>query len=228
MLRIFYVREQCLTRPLASLHPRTYNKGSMPQDVTWPAFVLAFIPLFVAVDPIGLLPVYVALTRGMNRAQRAQVIRQSLATAGGVAVVFVFVGRYIMSVMGITAGDFLIAGGLLLFVLAMIEIVDPKRGVEAMASDVGVVPLGVPFIAGPAVFTTLMLLTTTYGAGPTLIGLALNFVLLVVIFLSADRLMGWLGAGGTKVISKLVALLLAAIGVMLVRRGFEFYGVLQL
>lgn len=196
----------------------------MTQAVEWPTFILAFIPLFVAVDPFGLLPVFVALTHGLDPQQKAKVIRESLATALGVAVIFLFVGRYILQVVGVTVSDFMIAGGLILFVLAVIELVTPKGAIAGMASDLGVVPLGVPLIVGPAVLATVLLLVTTYGIGTTLIALVLNIGFVGLLFLGADRLMQWLGEGGAKVISKIAALLLAAIAVMLVRRGIELLG----
>ena len=190
----------------------------------WPDVALAFIPLFVAVDPFGLLPVFVALTEGLSKPQRHKVIRESLATALGVAIVFQFVGRYILSVVGVTVGDFMVAGGLLLFALALIELVNPKGTLSQIAADCGVVPLGVPLIVGPAVLATLILLSNSFGPVTTLIALSLNILLVGVMFISAQSLMRLLGAGGTKVISKIAGLLLAAIGVMLVRRGLETFG----
>lgn len=196
----------------------------MTQPIAWPTVVLAFIPLFVAVDPFGLLPVFVALTDGLTPQQRARVIRQSLATALGVAIVFLFVGRYILQVVGVSVGDFMVAGGLLLFVLAVTDLVNPKGGLAAVATDFGIVPLGVPLIVGPAVLATVLLLTTSYGVLPTLLALVVNIGLVGVMFLGAQRLMRVLGEGGNKVISKIASLLLAAIAVMLVRRGLELFG----
>jgi len=189
--------------------------------------VLAFIPLFVAVDPFGLLPVFVGLTRRLTPQERRIVVRQSLATACGVAVAFLFVGRYLLQVLGVTVGDFMIAGGLLLFILAVLELVNPKGTLATIAGDVGIVPLGVPLIVGPAVLATLVLLTNSVGLGPTLIALVLNIALVGAMFWSAEQLMRWLGEGGSKVLSKIASLLLAAIGVMLVRRGLEFIGWLR-
>ena len=196
----------------------------MSQPIALPAFVLAFIPLFVAVDPFGLLPVFFTLTQGLSAKKRNRVIRESLATALGVAIVFLFVGRFVFRVVGVTVGDFMVAGGLLLFVLAVIELVTPKGAIRALATDIGVVPLGVPLIVGPAVLATVLLLTTSYGVVATLIALCLNIALVGAMFLSADVFMRWLGEGGTKVISKIAGLLLAAIAVMLVRRGLEMFG----
>lgn len=196
----------------------------MTQPVEWPTFILAFIPLFVAVDPFGLLPIFVTLTEGLTPHKRNALIRASLLTALGVAVIFLFVGRFLLRVLGVTVGDFMVAGGLLLFVLAVIELVTPKGAIRQMATDLGVVPLGVPLIVGPAVLATLLLLTTSYGVVATLIALVLNIALVWVMFVSADGLMHLLGVGGTKVISKIAGLLLAAIAVMLVRRGFELFG----
>ena len=94
----------------------------MPQPFAWSAVLLAFIPLFVAVDPFGLLPIFVTLTTGLAAKKKAKVIRESLFTALVVAVIFLFVGRYLLRVLGVTVGDFMVAGGLLLFVLAPLSI----------------------------------------------------------------------------------------------------------
>lgn len=199
----------------------------MTQGVTWSGVVLAFLPLFVAVDPFGLLPIFVSLTHRLPVKQRAVVIRQSLATAFGVAIVFLFVGRYLLQVLGITIGDFMIAGGLLLFVLAVTELVSPKGVAELASADFGIVPLAVPLIVGPAVLASLMLLTNTVGIANTLIGLMLNIAFVGGMFLASERLMGLLGENGSKVISKITSLFLAAIAVMLVRRGLELFGWLK-
>ena len=107
---------------------------------------------------------------------------------------------------------------------SLIELVTPKGIIRTMATDLGVVPLGVPLIVGPAVLASLLLLTNSVGLVPTLIALVLNIALVGAMFLGAQRLMRLLGEGGAKVISKIAGLLLAAIGVMLVRRGIELFG----
>ena len=186
-------------------------------------FLLAFIPLFVAVDPIGLLPVFMALTQRLQRVQRLRAIRESVCTALGVALGFILVGRWILRIVGVTVGDFLIAGGVVLLVLA----VDELRRADAPSphaglTNVGVVPLGVPLIVGPAVLATSLVLVQTFGLALTVASLAANVGLVALVLLFANQLFAWLGDDGARVVSKIANLLLMAIAVMLVRRGILY------
>ena len=183
-------------------------------------FLLVFIPLFVAVDPIGLLPIFMALTQRLPLAQRRRVIRDSVLTALGVALGFMLVGQWILQAVGVTVGDFLIAGGVVLLVLA----VDELRRAEAATpptgtANVGVVPLGVPLIVGPAVLATSLILMQTFGWVLTVASLVVNVGLVALVLTCANRLLAWLGEDGARVVSKIAHLLLVAIAVMLVRRG---------
>ena len=109
------------------------------------SFLLAFIPLFVAVDPIGLLPVFMALTQRLDATHRRRAIRESVVTALAVALAFILVGRWILQVVGVTVGDFLVAGGLVLLALAIDELRQAEAPVpRAPLSNVGVVPSSGP------------------------------------------------------------------------------------
>ena len=189
----------------------------------WRQFLLVFIPLFVAVDPIGLVPVFIALTQRRSMADRRRIIRQSVCTALAVALIFILIGRWVLEAVGVTVGDFLIAGGLVLLVLAVDELrrVDTPVPDPALP-DIGVVPLGVPLIAGPAVLATSLILLQTFGLALTVWSVVVNVGLVAVALLSANRLFAWLGKDGARVVSKIAHLLLMAIAVMLVRRGILF------
>ena len=182
-------------------------------------FLLVFIPLFVAVDPIGLLPIFMALTQRLSRAQRLQAIRDSVLTALGVALGFMLVGQWILQAVGVTVGDFLIAGGVVLLVLAVEELRRPEAAAPAGTANVGVVPLGVPLIVGPAVLATSLILMQTFGWVLTVASLVVNVGLVALVLTCANRLLAWLGEDGARVVSKIAHLLLVAIAVMLVRRG---------
>jgi multiple antibiotic resistance protein len=184
-------------------------------------FLKAFIPLFVASDPIGLTAIFLAMSAGVPAAARRCVARQATLTGGVVALAFLFLGRSIFAAIGITVSDFQVAGGIILLVLASRELVLPASTVSPKANDdFGVVPLGMPLIAGPALITTLLVLVDSVGLGMTLLALAANLGLLVAALFNADKLGAWLGATGLRAISKIVALLLAAIAVAMIRRGW--------
>lgn len=179
---------------------------------------LAFIPLFVAFDAIGLLPIFINLTQNFSLEKRKKVIQQSLYTAFFVAIGFLLLGKFIFSILGIQLSDFLIAGGILLFILAVNDLITHKQRYIS-SETLGVVPIGVPLIVGPAVLTTSLILLHTYGVLPTLISLILNILFTGIIFLFSIKLINLLGEAGTKALSKITSLLLAGFAVMLVRRG---------
>jgi multiple antibiotic resistance protein len=187
--------------------------------------VLALIPIFVAVDAIGVMPIFVSLTEGLDAREKRRIITQSIITASALAISFIFVGKGVFHVLGITIGDFMIAGGAILFTLAITDILNPVKTRRIPGDDMGAVPLGTPLIVGPAVLTTSLLMVSEHGVIATLISVVLNILLAGVIFSASPLLIKVLGEAGTKAISKIISLLLAAIAVMLIRKGLEpFFG----
>lgn len=183
--------------------------------------LLSFIPLFVAVDAIGILPIFVSLTEAVEQKVRTKIIIQSMLTAAGLAIAFVLVGKLVFKFLGITMGDFMIAGGVILFCLAIIDMVGPIKKRRIPGPELGVVPLGTPLIAGPAVLTTSMVLASQFGFIPTIVSILLNVLFAGLLFRMSFWLMKFLGEVGSKALSKVTSLLLAAIAVMLVRKGLE-------
>ncbi|OHB79810.1 MAG: hypothetical protein A2Z25_07705 [Planctomycetes bacterium RBG_16_55_9] len=183
--------------------------------------LLSFIPLFVAVDAIGILPIFVSLTEVLDQKARTKVIVQSMLTAAGLAIGFVLIGKLVFKFLGITMGDFMIAGGVILFCLAIIDMVGTTKKRRIPGRELGVVPLGTPLIAGPAVLTTSMVLASQYGMIPTIVSILVNILFAGLLFRLSSWLMKFLGEVGTKALSKITSLLLAAIAVMLIRKGLE-------
>jgi len=183
--------------------------------------ILSFIPISVAVDAIGVLPIFVSLTEAMEEKERSRIITQSILTALGLAIGFVLVGKLIFKWLGITIGDFMVAGGAILFCLAIIDLTTPAKRRRIPGKELGVVPLGTPLIAGPAVLTTSLVLVPQFGLYPTIISLVANILVAGLIFRFSFVLMKLLGETGTKALSKITSLLLAAIAVMLIRKGLE-------
>jgi multiple antibiotic resistance protein len=180
--------------------------------------LLSFIPLFIAVDAIGVMPMFVGLTSELEQKAKTRIIVQSMLTAACLAVGFVLGGKLLFRWLGITIGDFMIAGGAILFSLAIIDLLNPTKKRRAPEQDLGVVPLGTPLIAGPAVLTTSMLIVSEYGLIATMIS---NILVAGLILRGSIFLTRILGAAGSKALSKITSLLLAAIAVMLIRKGFE-------
>jgi multiple antibiotic resistance protein len=182
-------------------------------------FLQAFIPLFVAIDPIGLAAIFLGLGQGVPAAQRQLIARQATMTGGVVALGFLFLGASIFKALGISAADFQIAGGLILFILAARELILSPAMAEKLPADFGVVPLGMPLIAGPALITTLIALSQTLGVGLVLAALVVNLVLVILAFAYSDRLGRLIGRTGLRAISKVISMLLAAIAVSMIRNG---------
>ena len=183
-------------------------------------FWLCFLPLFVAVDAVGVLPIFMALTEGLDTARTRRVALQSVLTAAVVALLFVALGKLVLDFLGVTVADFLIAGGVLLFAISLSDLLAvEKRRRWTAAEGLGAVPLGVPLIVGPAVLTTTIVLLGEHGAGPTVAAMLANIGVAGVVFWLSGPLSRFLGKAGSRTLSKLAALLLAAIAVRMVRKG---------
>jgi multiple antibiotic resistance protein len=186
------------------------------------AFWLSFVPLLVAVDAVGLVPLFLGFTEGLEAAARRRVIVQSVLTAAGVALTFVFFGNALLRLLGIGVADFMVAGGVLLFLFSLKDLLWPEQmGARRDREAVGAVPLGVPLLSGPAVLTSCLLLAAQHGPWLTAAALVLNLALAAVVFAFAPRVHGLLGGTGTRIVQRVTLLLLAAIAVMTVRRGVE-------
>ena len=174
----------------------------------------------MAIDPVGLAAIFLAMGAGVPVERRKKIANQATWTGGLVALLFLFLGQTIFAALGITVSDFQIAGGLILFILAARDLIQSAAEEPAkLADDFGVVPLGMPLIAGPASITTLILLAQTLGWQVTLVALAANLVLVVLAFAYSDWLGRKIGTTGLRAISKIIALLLAAIAVNMIRHG---------
>jgi len=185
-------------------------------------YILAFIPIFVAVDAIGNIPVFISMVEGASKKQKQKAIVDSATTATVVAILFMFVGKFIFSLLGITIADFQIAGGTLLFIISVrLLLPGTQKGIlaESHGRDIGVFPLGTPLITGPAVLTTTLIMLDTYGMQPTFVSLVVNMLIVWITLAKSEVIMKILGASGTRAFSKIMFILLAAIGVMMVRRG---------
>ena len=183
-------------------------------------FVLAFIPLFVAIDPIGLAAIFLGLGTGVAPAQRQRIANQATWTGGLVALGFLFLGQSVFTALGISVGDVQIAGGLILFILAAKDLIQSAAEPEKLPEDFGIVPLGMPLIAGPAAITTLLLLVQTQGLVMTLAALVANLVLVMLALRYSDWLGRKIGPTGMRAISKIISMLLAAIAINMIRRGW--------
>jgi multiple antibiotic resistance protein len=184
--------------------------------------LLSFIPLFVAVDALGVLPIVLGLTEGMERKEQSRMLRYAMLTALGLGLGFVALGKGIFTVLNISESHFLVAGGLILLLLAVRNLLMGERREIPGATEaeaVGVFPIGVPLVVGPAVLTTLLVLTGRYSIPAVVVAFLLNLVCAWLIFAQSPRIAHLLGKGGLGAASKIAMLLLATIAVRMIHRG---------
>ncbi len=186
--------------------------------------LLAWIPLFVAMDPLGMVPVFLGVTGDLEQRERVAVANQATVTAAAAALGFMFLGKAVFRALGIGVADFQVAGGLILLVLAGRDLVAPERGQAQPQPDMGVVPLGLPLIVGPATLTAVLALVDSVGWPATLAALALNLTLVNLCLRFGEFWTRLIGVRGLRALSKVVALLLAAIAVNMIRRGWQAMG----
>lgn len=182
-------------------------------------FLLSLIPIMVAMDAPGTLPIFVGMTERLKHRERAVVVRQSIITAFLVTVGFVLAGRAIFNALGIVVQDFMIAGGVVLLIIATVDIVRAGEKLTEPSPTLGVVPLGTPIIAGPAVLTTTLVLQGSYGYGPVLLSLLVNLAIAWLLFSQSDRIIRFVGINGSRAFAKVASLILAAFAVKMIRSG---------
>ena len=196
-------------------------------------FVTAFVTLFVIVDPIGLTPMFIALTRGMDAGERRAVALRACLTAAILLCVFAGLGEQVLGFVGISMPAFRIAGGVLLFLTALDMLFERRaRRREDQTGeerpDPSVFPLGMPLIAGPGSIATVILLA---GQRPGLEGLALVVAVMLAVlavvlamFLISGLLARLLGRTGINVVTRLLGMLLAALSVQFILDGLRDFG----
>jgi multiple antibiotic resistance protein len=187
--------------------------------------LLAFSSLFSVINPISAAPIFVAMTSG-SPTQRHRVASRACLAAGAVLAIFALAGGAIFTFFGITVPAFQIAGGLIFAFMSMRTIQDGREEVpadELERADPSVVPLGVPIIAGPGAISTVMILIGQAQDGVRRLALggaiAVNILLTFLILLAAPAIVSWIGATGQRVVSKIMGLITAVIGVQFVVNG---------
>lgn len=200
-------------------------------------FINAFAMLFVTIDPVGLAPMFLAVTAGMSAADRRRVAVRATLTAAGILLVFYVSGQTVLNVLGISVSAFRVAGGILLFLIA-IEMIFGKRqerkaetaekavesqGHHGSVNEIAIFPLAIPLISGPATISAIILLSSQ--APDTMTYVGLGGVIAVILlscmgaFLLADKMERLLGDTAQLVITRLLGVLLAALSVQFVADG---------
>lgn len=184
-------------------------------------FWLSFIPLFVAFDVFGVLPLYITITSRLDARKKRRNLRDSMLTAFFTALVFVILGSKIMEYLGITIEDFLIAGGIVLFIIAAKDIIVGPEETVREDEMFGVVPLGIPLLSGPAVLATSIIIRSHYGFLYFLASLVINLVICAVVLRFSEYLLKWCGKRFIEALSKVFSLIIASIAIMFIRKGLQ-------
>ncbi len=203
--------------------------ATLPESLT-----VAFITFFVVIDPVGLVPMFAALTPHHAPAERRRIALRSVVIAGIVLVPFAFVGEPLLNALGITVPAFRIAGGILLLLLAIDMVMVRQSGLRATIpsendesvtrADVSVFPLAIPLIAGPGAFTTVVILAggteREWGLKLAMIGVLVGVLgLTLVCFLATEFIVRLLGVTGINVLTRVLGILLAALAVQFIVDG---------
>jgi len=191
--------------------------------------ITSFVTLFVVIDPLGLVPLFIALTRGMAPDHRRAVGLRACVIAALLLTLFGLFGQKLLDFVGISMSAFRIAGGILLFLTALDMLFERRtqrrEGQMPDADhDPSVFPLAMPLIAGPGALAAMILLVGQSGPGlqgkAVVLGLMLAVIAVIhVLFLAAGRIERALGRTGTMVITRLLGMLLAALSVQFVIDG---------
>ena len=212
--------------------------------------ILAFFPIFftmlIVVDPIGLVPLYIGLTSRIQPERKRGVIRKAIAVSFLVLLFFVLLGKYILSLLHIDPGSFFIAGGIMLFIIALEMLfgkpshskVSEKEHTEPLhydAKSIAIFPLAIPMLAGPGALTTIILYAGSYTSGgrefsfpeiAVMLIVAIIFVLAIAALAlrASDYILRILGETGVSVMERIMGLLLAGLSVQFVYDGIVRLG----
>lgn len=183
--------------------------------------LLSFIPLFVAIDVLGVVPIFLSLTERLEAAHRRRLVTEATLTALAVSLAFLIGGRAIFTFLGITENDFRVGGGIVLLVLAVNDLLFSSQKQRDPEANVGIVPIGIPLIIGPAALTTILILVDSYGYVVTIISLLVNLLIVWLVFRYSNVVIRVMGKAGSRAFAKVASLFMAGIAVMMIRVGLS-------
>ena len=184
-------------------------------------FSEVFVPIFVAMSPLTVLPIFLSVTEGSDLRVMRQLGRRAVITALVIAETIVVLGDVLFRFLGITVDDLRVAGGIILLLIAIYDLIFTRehRKATEMGADAGVVPLGTPLIVGPATMTTCVVLADSHGKLVVTLALTLNLLLIGLLLHFADRIKRFVRPSISRAFGKVMSLFLAAIAVAMLRSG---------
>ncbi len=183
------------------------------------SLVTVFIMLFVVMDPPGNIPIFMALTGDMTVKERKKELNYAVVVATVLLLIFAFLGKIILYVLGITTDSFMIAGGILLLLISFDLLRgEHKYGVRG-ESGVGAVPLGTPLLAGPGAITTVMVIIQSRGVGFVLFAIFSAVIATKLVLEQSERILSIIGKVGSEVLSRVIGIIVAAIAIQFIGDG---------
>jgi multiple antibiotic resistance protein len=201
---------------LASLLQREFTSSDLFEHL-----LKSTIALFVVLNPIGTVPLFISITQNMKKDERKAVSKTAIITSGTVLIVFAIGGTAILSIFGITVFSFMIAGGVLLFIVA-IELLTHgvwRFGGSTLPGESGLVPLAFPLLAGPGAITTVIISFQALGLIVTILSVAIVIGITYIILLAIDPIYKILGRRGSVIVTRVFAVFIAAIAVQFIVEG---------
>ena len=183
----------------------------------------ATISLFIVVDPFGNIPIFIGLTSNMDSGRRAKAFRMAVITGFILLMIFAIAGRWVLQIFNITLYSFRIAGGILLLFLALELLMKEKVYAKISPEESGAVPLGVPLLVGPGAITATIINLESVGFSATAISVAIVCIITWIVLKFIEPIHRLLGKVGSMVVSKVMAMLLAAIAVQFILEGVSEY-----
>ncbi len=196
----------------------------------WEELIKVAVTLFVVIDPMGTLPLYLSITRDSTEILRRRIARRAIIVSFGVLVGFLFAGGALLSGLGIEIPSFRIAGGIVMFIFALQMVFDTqnrhKEGSPEEGHDMAVYPLAIPAISGPGSMMTVVLMAEQYGSS-LLMNLAIAVIIGLILFATwlmlryAGVIQALIGSTGASIISRVMGLILAAMAIQTVLTGIK-------
>ncbi len=182
--------------------------------------IKAILALFIVIDPLGNVPLFITLTEKMRKEKRKRTFQMATFVSLILLVIFALLGQQILNLFGISLYDFMTAGGILLLILSMKTLVFNEKKAVA-TEEVGAVPIATPLLVGPGAITTTIVILQTYGITITLISVLVNFLAIILLFRSIDSIYKFLGKIGALVMARIMAIFLAAIAIKFIIEGIQ-------
>ncbi len=182
--------------------------------------VKAILAIFIVLDPLGNVPMFISLTEKMNKEKRKKTFQTATFVSLILLLIFALLGQQIFALFGVSLNSFMVAGGILLLLLSMKTLVFNDKE-SKKTEEIGAVPIATPLLVGPGAITTTIVTLQAYGPFTTLVAVIINFLLIRLMFKYIDRIYKFFGRVGALVMARIMAIFLAAIAINFIIEGLQ-------